>query len=428
MCRHEHIEPSGFRRRRSQHSRIGPGMIRSAVLGLILPGLIAQAEDWPQFRGPGGDGRSSETNLPTTWSERQNIQWKVAIPGRGWSSPVVAGGEVWLTAAADGNRSLRLLSLDAVTGRIRTDVEVFRVTEPVTGHEKNSAASPTPLIEGDRVYVHFGSYGTACVRRDGTILWRTQELKFAQVHGPGGSPALYQNRLIINCDGHDRQFVAALDTDTGKVVWTRPRPSAMAYSTPLVIRTPNGAQVVSPGAHRAVSYNPATGEELWFVSYGDGFSNVPRPVFAHGMAYVTTGFYSPKLLAVRTNGEGDVSSTHVAWRYERGVPLTPSPVIAGHYLYMVSDNGIATCLNAVTGQELWRQRLSGSYSASPVFADGKIWFLSEDGETNIIVAGKEFKRLAINTLEGRFLASMAVSSGAVFLRSDTHLYRIGHNR
>jgi outer membrane protein assembly factor BamB len=403
-------------------------MIRSAALALVLPLLVAEAEDWPQFRGPAGDGRSSEANLPVTWSERENIRWKVPIPGRGWSSPVIAGGDVWLTVATDGNRSLRLLSLDAGTGRIRTNVEVFRLAAPVAGHEKNSAASPTPIIEGDRVYVHFGSYGTACVRRDGAILWRSQELKFAQVHGPGGSPAMYENLLIVNCDGHDRQFVAALDTNTGKVVWQQPRPSAMAYATPLVIRTPNGAQVVSPGAHRAVSYNPKTGEVLWFVTYGDGFSNVPRPVFAHGLVYVTTGFYTPKLLAVRTEGKGNVSSTHVAWQYERGVPLTSSPVIAGQYLYMVSDNGIATCLNALTGQELWRQRLSGSYSASPVFADGKIWFLSEDGETHVVLAGKEFRRVAVNTLEGRFLASMAVSSGALFLRSDTHLYRISAER
>ena len=415
-------------RAKSQHSRIGRRMIRYTALALILPSLVAEADDWPQFRGPGGDGRSSESNLPLTWSESRNIRWKVAIPGRGWSSPVIVGGDLWLTTATDGNRSLRLVSVDAVTGRIQTNVEVFRLGDAVAGHEKNSAASPTPIVAGDRVYVHFGSYGTACVRRDGTILWRTQELKFSQVHGPGGSPALYENLLIVNCDGHDRQFVAALDTNTGAVVWQRPRPSAMAYATPLVIRTPNRVQVVSPGAHRAVSYNPKTGEELWSVSYGDGFSNVPRPVFGHGLVYLTTGFYNPKLLAVRTDGKADVSSTHVAWRYERGVPLTPSPVIGGDHLYMISDNGIATCLDAATGREIWRQRLSGSYSASPVFADGKIWFLNEEGETHIVSAGKEFRRVANNTLEGRFLASMAVASGALFFRSDTHLYRIGVER
>ena len=400
-------------------------MIRYASLILVLPWLVADADDWPEFRGPHGDGRSSEVNLPLTWSEQGNIRWKVAIPGRGWSSPVIVGRDVWLTTATDSNRSLRLISLSAATGRIQTNIEVFRLAEAVAGHEKNSAASPTPIVQGDRVYVHFGSYGTACIRRDGTILWRTQELKFSQVHGPGGSPVIYENLLIVNCDGHDTQFVAALDKDTGRIVWQRPRPSAMAYATPLVIRTSNGVQVVSPGAHRAISYNPQTGEELWSISYGEGFSNVPRPVFAHGLAYLTTGFYNPKLLAVRVDGKGNVSTTHVAWRYERGVPLTPSPVIAGEYLYMVSDNGIATCLNALTGQEIWRQRLAGSYSASPVFADGKIWFLSEEGDTHIIAAGKEFNKLAVNKLEGRFLASMAVSSGALFLRSDAHLYRIG---
>jgi outer membrane protein assembly factor BamB len=400
-------------------------MTRYAALILIGPALVAEADDWPQFRGPDGDGRSSEANLPLTWSEQQNIRWKTAIPGRGWSSPVVVDGELWLTTATDGNRSLRLISVDAATGRIQKDVEVFRLTDAVAGHEKNSAASPTPIVEGDRVYVHFGSYGTACVKRDGKLLWRTQELKFAQVHGPAGSPVLYENLLIVNCDGHDKQFVAALDKNTGAIAWQSPRPSAMAYATPLVIRTPKNVQVVSPGAHRAVSYNPATGEELWSVSYGDGFSNVPRPVFAHGLTYLTTGFYNPKLLAVRPDGKGNVSATHVAWRYERGVPLTPSPVVAGEYLYMISDNGIATCLNALTGEEIWRQRLTGSYSASPVFADGKVWFLSEEGETHVVAVGKDFRKLAVNKLDGRFLASMAISSGALFLRSDAHLYRIG---
>jgi outer membrane protein assembly factor BamB len=317
-----------------------------------------------------------------------------------------------------------LLSVDATTGKLLVNVEVFRLASSVDGHEKNSGASPTPILEADRIYVHFGSYGTASVRKDGTVLWRSQELKYSQVHGPGGSPVLHENLLIINCDGNDTQFIAALDKNTGKVMWRTPRPSAMAYSTPLMIQAAGGAQLVSPGAHRATSYDPRTGRELWFVRYGDGFSNVPRPVFAHGLVYLCTGFYGPKLLAVRPDGKGDVTSSHVAWQYDRGVPLTPSPLVVGDVLYIVSDNGIVTALDAKTGKEIWRQRLTGSYSASPVSVAGRIYFSSEEGETTVIAAGNAFQKVAVNRLDGRFLASIAVAPGAFFLRSDTHLYRI----
>lgn len=390
----------------------------------MLP-LAAIAADWPDFRGPQGGGHSAEKNLPLTWSESENVLWKTALPGRGWSTPVIGGDEIWLTAAAEGSRSLRVLMVEAGTGAIKRNVEVFRLSEPVAGHSKNSGASPSALLDGDRVYVHFGSYGTACLRRDGQVLWRNTELHYFQAHGPGGSPVLAEDRLILSCDGNDTQFVVALDKHTGKVVWRKPRPSAMAYATPLVIQTPGGPQVVSPGAHRTVSYDPRTGEELWHVTYGDGFSNVPRPVFGGGLVYITTGFYQPELLAVRVDGRGDVTRSHVAWRYGRGVPLTPSPVLVDGLIYMVSDNGIVTCLDARTGKEQWRQRLSGNFSASPVSADGRIYFLSEEGETTVIAPGRVFRKLAGNKLDGRFLASIAVSAGALYTRSDTHLYRIG---
>ena len=217
------------------------------------------------------------------------------------------------------------------------------------------------ILEGDRVYVHFGSYGTACLRRDGGVLWRTQELKYSQVHGPGGSPVLYEDLLILNCDGNDTQFVAALDKNTGKVVWRKPRPSAMAYSTPQIIQAAGGPQLVSTGAFHAISYNPRTGEELWSVSYGSGFSNVPRPVFGDGLVYLCTGFYQPELLAVRVDGKGDVTASRVAWKYTRGVPLTSSPILVDGQVYMVADNGIATGLDAKTGQEYWRHRLGDSF-------------------------------------------------------------------
>jgi outer membrane protein assembly factor BamB len=384
---------------------------------------VSYSGNWPQFRGPEGDGHSSEVNLPLTWSETENIRWKVPLPGKGWSSPIIADKEIWLTTATDGDRSLRAISLDADTGKIINNVEVFRLSSALAGHEKNSGASPSVIIDGDRVYVHFGSYGTAALRRDGTIVWRTQELKYSQVHGPGGSPVLFENLLILNCDGNSNQFVVALNKDTGKIVWRKDRPSAMAYATSLIIKTATGPQLVSPGAFRATAYNPATGDELWFVRYGDGFSNVPRPVFGHGLVFLCTGFYQPELLAVRVDGKGDVTSSHIAWKTGRGTPLTPSPILIGEEVYMVSDNGILSCLDAKSGKQNWRQRLSESYSASPVFADGRLYLLSEGGETTVLAPGKEFRKLATNVLNGRFLASMGVA-GAFFLRSDTHLYKV----
>ena len=292
---------------------------------------------------------------------------------------------------------------------------------------KNSHASPTPIVDGDRVYVHFGAEGTAALTTTGDIVWKTR-LPYQSQHGNGGSPVLYGGLLIVSCDGSDAAFVAALDARTGKVRWKtfRRQPFDQAYSTPLVIRVGDRDQIVSAGAFRAAAYDPETGRELWRVGYGDGFSNVPRPVYGHGLVYIATGFQQPSLLAVRADGAGDVTRTHVAWALRRAAPLTPSPLLAGDELYVVNDGGIATCLDAKTGETHWIQRLGGGdYSASPVLADGRVYFLSEGGMATVIAAGREFHKLSTNTVEGETLASMAVSAGSIFIRTDTHLYRIG---
>jgi outer membrane protein assembly factor BamB len=398
------------------------------VLWLMLAGGGALAgQDWPQFRGPGGQGHSSERGLPLEWSESKNVAWKVAVPGRGWSSPVVAGGRVWLTTATAINRdtSLRLLAFDAATGAPALDVEVFRLRGAALLNPKNSHASPTPIVDGDRVYVHFGAEGTAAVSTAGAILWKTK-LPYQSQHGNGGSPELAGDLLIVNCDGFDESFVAALDTKTGKTRWRtdRRQPFSQAYSTPLAIHAGDRDQIVSVGAFNAVAYDPVKGKELWRVGYPDGFSNVPRPVYGHGLVFITTGFQQPSILAVRPDGSGDVTKTHVAWKLSRGAPLTPSPLVAGDELYVVTDNGIASCLDAATGAVRWQQRLGNSFSASPVFADGRIYFLDEDGRTTVVKAGPVFEPLAANVLDGATLASMGVASRAFFIRTATHLYRI----
>ena len=403
--------------------------LRVALVVLaLLPAFRISAEDWPQFRGPGGEGHSAEKDLPLQWSESQNILWKTPVAGRGWSSPVVSGGRVWLTTAVErqGNASLRVLAYDVLSGREVVNVEVFSVRDAFLKNAKNSFASPTPIVEGDRVYVHFGNDGTGAVTTDGKIVWKTR-LPYDSMHGNGGSPTLYRDLLIVSCDGSDDAYVVALDKNTGKVRWKTQRrvPYDQSYTTPLVIQVNGRDQVVSIGAFRAASYDPLTGKEIWRVRYGDGFSNVPRPVFSHGLVFIGTGFQEPSMLAVRPTGTGDVTGTHIAYTIERGAPFTPSPIIVGDEFYMVSDIGVASCLDVATGKIHWQQRVPGNYSASPVFADNRIYFLSEEGVATVIAPGKEFRRLAANSLEGTTFASIAVSQGTFFIRSDTHLYRIG---
>lgn len=396
-----------------------------SLLATAPVGLSAQG--WPQFRGPDGQGHSGERGLPIDWSESKNIAWKVPVPGRGWSSPVVADGRVWLTTATQIGRdgSLRLMSFDAETGRQTVDVEVFRVKNLALLNPKNSHASPTPIVEGDRVYVHFGAQGTAAVSTSGEVVWKAWQVYESQ-HGNGGSPVLYGDLLIFSCDGFDEAAVVALDKRTGKKRWRtlRPQPWSQAYSTPLVIHVADRDLVVSVGAFHAVAYDPQTGKEIWRVSYPDGFSNVPRPVYGNGLVFITTGFQQPSILAIRADGKGDVTRTHVAWSLSRGAPLTPSPLLVGDELYVVNDGGIASSIDARTGAVHWQHRLGAGVSASPVFADGHVYFLDEEGRTTVITPAPIFQQVAINILDEPALASMAVASQSFFIRTSGHLYRV----
>lgn len=409
-------------------------MIRRFFLVLLCSTSVTayvSAQDWPQFRGPEGQGHATAHGLPVEWSETRNVAWKTAVDGLGWSSPVVGQGRVWLTTATEETRggraevSLRARAFSVVDGRSLVDVEVFRLRRAPDINPKNSFASPTPILEADRVYVHFGAEGTAALTTSGEVVWRTT-FNYASQHGAGGSPILYKDLLILSCDGHDAAFVVALDKHTGKQRWktNRRSPADQAYTTPLVIRVGERDQVVSVGAFRTAAYDPETGREIWRVSYGDGFSNVPRPVFGHGLVYLVTGFQQPALMAVKPDGTGDVTRTHVAWTLQRGAPHTPSPLLVGDELYMMTDAGILSCLDARTGTIHWQMRLGGTYSASPTFADGRIYLLGEHGGATVITPGKVFKRVGTSTLEGAMLASMAVSDGSLFIRTDRHLYRI----
>ena len=394
------------------------------LASVLLGSASALGEGWPQFRGPDGEGHSAERHLPITWSETENIAWKVPIAGLGWSSPVLKDDQIWLTTADVEGHSLRAVCLDRRTGRLLHDVEVFHKEKPEKINGKNSHASPTPILEGERVYLHYGTHGTACLSIDGEIIWKTI-LEYNHGHGPAGSPTLFGDMLIISCDGRTEQFIVALDKHTGEIIWKRDRPDGRhAYSTPLVVQVDGKSQLVSTGGDRVTAYAPLTGEEIWWSRY-IGYSLVPRPVYGHGLMFICSGFNPPATLyAIRPDGQGDVTDSHVVWTLKRGVPLTPSPLLVGDELLIVSDKGIAACLDARTGAQHWQQRLAGAFSASPVYAAGRIYLLNEEGVTTVVAAGPSFKLLATNQLDGRTLASIAVSDGAIYLRTDKHLCRI----
>lgn len=402
------------------------------LLAILAIGGGRAAADWPQFRGPDGQGRALRCHPPLHWDEGHNVSWKSPVAGLGWSSPVIGGGQVWVTTADHAGHSLRAICLDLATGRLLHDVEVFHIAHPPAKNEKNSYASPTPVWEEGKLYVHYGSLGTACLdSQRGEVLWRNQQVQVDHKEGPGSSPVLHGELLIVPFDGMDEQLVVAFDKHTGQIVWRTPRSGAnhpnpdfrKAYSTPLVISRNGRAELLSVGADRASAYDLGTGEELWYVSF-QGFSNVPRPVWERDRVYICTGYLKPQLLAVDLGSRGDVTDLHVAWRYERNVPANPSPLVLDGLLYFVSDVGVASCLDAESGQLVWAKRWKGNFSASPVAAAGRIYWFNEEGEARVIAAGRTYRELAHNRLDGRILASPALVGRALVVRTDRHVYRL----
>lgn len=409
-------------------------LLHTLVLMLVVT-TTAVAEEWTQFRGPTGDGMSAAKKVPTTWSAKDHVVWKQPLPGGGWSSPVLSGGKLYMTTAVEEGEdvtSLRVLCVNAEDGKIDWNVEVFKpeATAVKERHSKNSLASPSAILAGDRLYVHFGHLGTAALDLSGKVLWRQMELAYKPRHGNGGSPVLVGDHLIFSCDADEDPFVAALDAKSGKVRWKTPRNTTasrtFSFCTPTAIELDGATQVISPGSGFVGAYNPQDGKELWRVSYGEGYSVVPRPVYANGLLFLSSGYERPTLYAINPKGaSGDATETNVAWTATKGAPLTPSMLVVGDELYAVADNGVATCFDARTGKVNWTKRLAGDFSASPVFADGRIYFQNEAGVTYVVKAGAEYELLATNDLEERTLASLVPTDGGVFIRSESHLWRIG---
>lgn len=406
-------------------------LILALWLAAALP--AAAAVNWPGFRGPTGDGISRETGLPLTWSESDHVVWKTAITGKAWSSPVVWGDQVWVTNAPEDGKQLYAVCVDRKTGSTVHNILVFEIAEPQYCIAFNSYASSTPVIEEGRIYVHFGAHGTACLdTKSGKTLWARQDLPCNHFRGPASSPILYKDLFIVAFDGFDLQYVVALDKHTGKTVWRRDRnidygsddgDVKKAYCTATVIEVAGKPQLIYPSAGATIAYEPETGEEIWRVRHG-GMNAAAKPLYGGGRVYLNTAAGGFKLFAMRPTGKGDLTATNIDWKCSQGVPTRSSQLLVGARIFMVSDAGVATCLSAQTGKPVWQQRLEGEFSASPVFADGRIYFCNQDGATFVVAAEPKFRLLATNQLDDGFMASPAIYDKALYLRTKTHLYRI----
>jgi outer membrane protein assembly factor BamB len=440
--------------------RLGQSIVTVALLSMtpMSGGAVAEAlPSWSQWRGPAGQGHApAAKNLPRSWSETENVVWKTPVEGKGWSSPVLADGRLWLTTAVEtplseaekaerlanvenssslqvsGPVSLRAVCLDAATGKVLHDIELFRQSQPDPIHSLNSYASPSPILDGGRLYCHFGTNGTACVdAASGEIVWSHTLQKIKHENGAGGTPVLFENRLIFDCDGSDQQYIVALDTATGAVAWKtersgerNPEPQLKkAYGSPIVTEIGGRPVLLSTGADWLYAYDPNDGRELWKQAYGVlGFSIVPRPIVGHGMAYVSTSFMQPELLAVKLP-TGD-TLPEIAWRVKKSVPNIPSPILVGDEIVMVSDKGVATCLDAASGEVRFSERLGGNFCSSPLYADGRIYVGNREGQTFILTPGKAFHVEATNQLDGEIMATPIAVGPALFLRTDKAVYRI----
>ncbi len=412
-------------------------LMKQILLPLIVLVLACRnastAENWPDFRGPTMDGHSDAKDLPLEWSEQKNIRWKTAIAGRGWSTPVIWGDQIWLTTATSDGKELYALCIHKESGEVTRRIKVVEVEKPEPVNALNSHASPSPVIEAGKVYVHFGTYGTAAINTEtGSILWKRTDLKLDHREGPGSSPLLFKNLLVLTCDGADVQYMISLDTASGETKWQTTRSANLAslnpdfrkaFSTPLLAEVEGKPQLITTGAHSAYGYDAGSGKELWRLSY-NGFSHASRPVVGQGMMFLNTGYMKPQLWGVKLGGSGNIADSQVAWKQTSGIPNKPSPLLIDNLFYMISDSGVASCLDVKTGEPVWTKRLGGSYSASPIFAAGRIYISDQEGKTFAFQPGSEYRQLAENKLDDGCMASPAVSGKAIFLRTKTCLYRI----
>lgn len=410
-------------------------MRAALAVAVLSSGRLAADEPWWQFRGPTGDGHTTATDLPVEWNESRNVGWKTEIHDRGWSSPVIRNDQVWLTTATRDGHQLFAVCVDKDTGEIIQDLHIFDVDEPMRITDDNTYATPTPVIQDDRVFVHYGTYGTACLdTTTGETLWTRRDLNCDHEAGagPASSPTLINGQLVVHVDGRDVQYIIALDPVSGDTIWKTPRSidftdvpvhHRKAFCMPFVVPRGDGQQMISPGGRAVYSYD-LQGNELWRIQHR-GFSVAPRPVYGHGLVFAVIDRDHPELWAIRPDGSGDVTDSHVAWKETKSMPPRCSPLLVGDLLYLVNRRGIATCLEATTGKRVWKKRLSGQYSASPIYAEDRIYLFNEDAVTTVIRPGRSPDIVAMNELaEEPLLATPAVDGNAFIIRTEKHLYRI----
>lgn len=403
-------------------------------LGLVTNAIAEELNgNWPQFRGP-ANAHAPDHHPPMVWSDSENVEWKIPIAGLGWSSPSIYQGVIYLTTAVPKGEglSLRALAIDAQSGKTLWDVEVKAIDKAPSIHAKNSHASPTPIVRDGAVYVHFGTLGTAKLKpNNGQIVWLCEELVYPPMHGSGGSPVLRNDRLAIICDGSTNPFVCALDSNSGKVVWKTPRSVSArishSFGTVAIADVDGKTQVLAPGPDHLAAYDLNDGKEIWKV-LAPGWSVVPEPILIDNMVIYNHDYDNPELMAVKLGGNGDVTDKNVVWKSARGAPSTPTPVLVGDELYYVSDSGVASCIDARTGDRHWMERLGGNYSASPVFVNHHILFLSEDGLATWVKPSKEFVLAGKNQIEGRTFATPSFFQDSMLIRTDEALLKISQKK
>jgi outer membrane protein assembly factor BamB len=391
-------------------------------------------DNWPQFLGPNGDSHAPAAQLPTDWSDSKNIKWKTDIHGQGWSSPVIWKNQIWLSTANENGKAFYAICLDKNSGKMIHDIKLFTEEEPRFKHAFNSYASPTPVIQEDRVYIHFGSYGTAAIdTSSGKVLWSRTDLECDHFRGPGSSPILYRDLLISHYDGADVQYVIAMDKKTGRTVWKKDRDIKYgtdngdikkAYSTPSIFNIDGVDQLISPSSKATLALDPLTGEEYWRITYGE-FSATARPQYFNGRFFINTGFSKAQLIAVTAGGSGDITDSHIVWAAKKAIGSKPSQIVVDGLVFSAADKGgIVACIDAKTGKYHWTERIGGEFTSSPLFANGNVYFFDQSGKTTIVKASAKFEVVAKNNLPDGFMASPAVSGNALFLRSKKSLYRI----
>lgn len=399
--------------------------------------------EWTHFRGSNLNGISEETGLPLSWNDTTHIVWKTAIEGKGWSSPVVLGNQVWLTTATEGGLEMRVLCLDFASGEIIHNKVLFTPDSLYRKHAINSYATPTSALEDGKVYVHFGRYGTACLdARSGETIWKRSDIQVEHIQGPGSSLLIYRDKLIVHLEGSDLQYILALDKGTGKTIWQIERPKEVydrlgyigkkAYITPIIVHVNGRDLMISNGAAACIAYDPETGEEVWRIVQGED-STISMPVQSEGMVYFYTGFVTPpdgkkyaELLAVDPNGKGDIASSNILWRLKSPVLQLLTPIVVDGLLYTVDSKAVLSCLDAKTGTSVWSKKLKGKFYSSPVFADGFVYVSSIKGETLVFKAGTELEQVSENKLEGEIWATPAVTGGAILMRTSDYVYKIAN--